>query len=140
MRRHNLGGLLRLLHVGGPASRAELTARTGLNRSTVRALATELADLGLARESSPVSRGGAGRPSIVVAPDTHGVYVVAVTIGVEHLAAARVGLGGTVLDRRQAGAARTGYGVEETLRHVTKLVTGLRRTAPTSQRGASGSA
>ena len=130
MRRHNLGGLLRLLHVAGPASRAELTARTGLNRSTVRALATELADLGLARESSPVSSGGAGRPSIVVAPDTHGVYVVAVTIGVEHLDAARVGLGGTVLDRREAGAARTGYGVDETLRHVTRLVEALRRTAP----------
>ena len=49
VRRHNLGVLLRLLHVRGPASRAELTAVSGLNRSTVRALTTELADAGLVR-------------------------------------------------------------------------------------------
>jgi len=134
MRRHNLSGLLTLLHVHGPASRAELTARTGLNRSTVKALAAELADLGLARESSPVASGGAGRPSIVVEPATDGVYVIAIDIGVEHLVAARIGLGGTVLDRRSTGTSRTGYGVEETLRHVKALVTTLRRAAPRTAR------
>lgn len=134
MRRHNLSGLLTLLHVNGPTSRAELTARTGLNRSTVKALARELAEFGLAHESSPVASGGAGRPSIVVEPATDGVYVLAIDIGAEHLVAARVGLGGRVLDRCESGAARTGYGVEETLTHVKTLVTALRRMAPSTAR------
>ena len=41
VRRHNLGSLLRLLHQRGPTSRSELTALTGLNRSTVGALTAE---------------------------------------------------------------------------------------------------
>ena len=43
VRRHNLGNLLQLLHVHGATSRSDLTALTGLNRSTVGALTTELA-------------------------------------------------------------------------------------------------
>jgi predicted NBD/HSP70 family sugar kinase len=100
VRRHNLGSLLRLLHVHGAASRSDLTALTGLNRSTVGVLTTELADAGLVREDTPVGRGGAGRPSIVVRPESQRVYVLALDVGVDHLIAARVGLGGQVLDRR----------------------------------------
>src|SRR6185312_10449964 len=92
VRRHNLGVLLSLLHVRGPASRAELTAVSGLNRSTVRALITELADAGLVSEAAPVGRGGAGRPSILVEPRSEAVWALAVDVGVEHLSAARVGL------------------------------------------------
>ena len=106
VRRHNLGVLLRLLHVRGPTSRADLTAVSGLNRSTVRALTTELADAGLVREAAPVGRGGAGRPSILVEPRSEHVWALAVDIGVEHLSAARIGLGGVVLDRRQSRLPR----------------------------------
>ena len=80
-------------------SRAELTVRTGLNRSTVRALATELADLGLVREWTPAGSGAAGRPSIMVAP-SEDVFVLAVDIGVDHLRAAR--------DRARRRGARPG--------------------------------
>lgn len=107
VRRHNLGALLRLLHEQGAASRSDLVARTGLNRSTVGALTGQLAEAGLVRESAPVGRGGAGRPSILVAPDPP-THVLAVEIGVERLTAARVGLGGFVLQRcarDQHGAA-----------------------------------
>ena len=116
MRRHNLGVLLRLLHVRGAASRADLTAVSGLNRSTVRALITELADAGLVREAAPVGRGGAGRPSILVEPRSEHVWALAVDIGVEHLSAARVGLGGVVLDRREVRQPRGEGGVPQVLR------------------------
>ncbi len=99
VRRHNLGVLLRLVHVHGATARAELTAVTGLNRSTVKALTTELAEVGLVRESAPVGRGGAGRPSILVEPRSEQVWALAVDIGVEHISAARIGLGGVVLER-----------------------------------------
>ena len=44
-------------------SRAELTVRTGLNRSTVKALASELTELGLVRESFDPVGGRVGRHS-----------------------------------------------------------------------------
>ncbi len=118
VRRHNLGGLLRLLHVRGPTSRSDLTAESGLNRSTVRALTTELAEAGLVREAATVGRGGAGRPSILVEPRSEHVWVLAVDIGVEHLATARIGLGGVVLDRRQEPLARDDGTVAAVLRRL----------------------
>ena len=53
IRRHNLGTLLRYVHVKGPTSRAELTTSLGLNRSTIGALTADLAAVGLVREEVP---------------------------------------------------------------------------------------
>jgi predicted NBD/HSP70 family sugar kinase len=122
VRRHNLGLLLRVLHVGGASSRSDLTLASGLNRSTVKALTTELVEAGLVRESAPVGRGGAGRPSILVQPRSEQVWALAVDIGVEHLAAARIGLGGVVLDRREVRLPRGEDAVPEVLRRVRALV------------------
>lgn len=130
VRRHNLGVLLRLLHVGGATSRSDLTAVSGLNRSTVKALTTELAEAGLVRESAPVGRGGgAGRPSILVEPRSEHVWALAVDIGVEHLAAARIGLGGVVLDRRETRQPRGHGDVPQVLARVHALVEPLLRAA-----------
>jgi predicted NBD/HSP70 family sugar kinase len=122
VRRHNLGVLLRLLHVGGTASRSDLASVSGLNRSTVKALTTELAEAGLVRESAPVGRGGAGRPSILVEPRSEQVWALAVDVGVEHLTAARIGLGGVVLARREVRLPRDSGAVPEVLRRVHALV------------------
>ena len=80
-------------------TRAELTARLGVSRSTVGALVADLVALGLVEESVPRSRGGAGRPSHVVGPHPGGPFVVAVDIDVAHVTAAAVGLGGSLLAR-----------------------------------------
>jgi predicted NBD/HSP70 family sugar kinase len=101
IRRHNLGTLLRYVHVRGPTSRAELTATLGLNRSTIGALTADLASAGIVREQLPADRGRAGRPSLVVQPESERFYVYAFTIEVDRVTAARVGLGGVVLDRRE---------------------------------------
>ena len=101
IRRHNLGTLLRYVHVRGPTSRAELTASLGLNRSTIGALTADLVAAGLVREELPADRGRAGRPSLVVRPESERVYVYAFTIEVDRVTAARVGLGGVVLNRRE---------------------------------------
>jgi predicted NBD/HSP70 family sugar kinase len=112
VRRHNLGTLLRWVHVRGPTSRAELTGSLGLNRSTIGALTADLAAAGLVREEAPVREetpsgpGRAGRPSLVVTPESESVYVYAFAIGVDRMTAARVGLGGVVLDRREIARPR----------------------------------
>ena len=130
VRRHNLGGLLSLLHRRGATSRADLTALTGLNRSTVKALTAELVEAGLAVESAPVGRGGAGRPSITVEPASDHVYVLSVDLGVERITAVRVGLGGVVLDRRSLRQTPGDFSVPRTLSRLRGLLRALLERAP----------
>ncbi|MFI6595267.1 ROK family protein [Nonomuraea sp. NPDC050536] len=113
IRRHNLGALLRHVHLSGPTSRAELTSKMGLNRSTIMALTSDLTAAGLVREELPRETGRAGRPSLVVRPESSRVYVFAFDVGPDRLAAARVGLGGAILDRREVARERGPFVVEE---------------------------
>ncbi len=99
MRRHNLALILAQVHRDGALTRAELTARLGLSRSTIGALVSDLADLGLVQESVPSGGTRAGRPSHVVGPHPAGPFVVAVDVDVEQVTAAAVGLGGGLLAR-----------------------------------------
>lgn len=106
VRRQNLGALLRYVHLHGATSRAELTTKLGLNRSTIGALTSDLAAAGLVSEETPRETGRAGRPSLVVRPESAHVHAYAITIGVDRMRAARVGLGGEILDRREAERPR----------------------------------
>ncbi|NYT93027.1 ROK family transcriptional regulator [Salinispora sp. H7-4] len=106
IRRQNLGALLRYVHMHGATSRAELTTTLGLNRSTIGALTTDLAAAGLVSEGAPKETGRAGRPSLVVRPESARVHAYAYSIEVDRLRAARIGLGGGVLDRRELARPR----------------------------------
>ncbi|BFV55077.1 ROK family transcriptional regulator [Kitasatospora sp. CMC57] len=101
IRQHNLGVLLRHVHLGGPTSRADLAARMGLNRSTILALVSDLTSAGLVHEELPTMTGRAGRPSLVVRPRPTRAHVLALDVGVERLTVALIGLGGVFLDRRE---------------------------------------
>jgi predicted NBD/HSP70 family sugar kinase len=90
------------VHQRENASRAELTKDMGLNRSTIAGLVAELESLGAVAHAEAIgTQRGAGRPSagVRVAPD--GPFVVGVDLGVDRVLVARVGLGGTVLQRAQ---------------------------------------
>jgi len=106
VRRHNLATLLGHVHRSGGVSRAQLTERMGLNRSTIADLVRELEDLDAVTQSTPeagtITRVGAGRPSIDVKPATDSVFVLAAELGVDTMDVARVGLGGRPLDRMSA--------------------------------------
>ncbi|KAA0926999.1 MULTISPECIES: ROK family transcriptional regulator [Streptomyces] len=157
IRRHNLGTLLRHVHIGGSMSRAVLAERMGLNRSTILGLVSELGAAGLVREELPRETGRAGRPSLVVRPESDRVYVLAFDVGVDRMSAARIGLGGVFLDRREipvlpgprdagkvaevlagcaldmVGAARRGthcVGVAAAVRGTVRRSDGLVRAAP----------
>ena len=125
VRRHNLGTLLRYVHVHGATSRAELTSRLGLNRSTIGALTAELTTAGLVSEQAPRETGRAGRPSLVVRPESSKVYAYALSIEVDRLRAARVGLGGRILDRREMDRPR-GMQVIDAVMPLAKFVHDMR--------------
>src|SRR5450432_4345707 len=101
IRRLNVSTLLRHVHVHGQLSRAQLTTRMGLNRSTIKALVDELADAGLVAETIPETGLRAGRPSHVVGPRSDTAYVLAANIGVDTVAVAAVGLGGVINARSE---------------------------------------
>lgn len=98
VRQRNLSTVLELVHRQGAPSRAELTASTGLNRSTIGALVAELASLGLVIETDPSASNRVGRPSPRVEPSPE-VAVVAVNPEVDAITVALVGFGARVIDR-----------------------------------------
>ncbi|MFD5863362.1 ROK family protein [Agromyces sp. NPDC127015] len=93
--RRNLAKVLGLVHLEGPRSRAALTAATGLNRSTIAALAAELAEAGLVEERAPDPTNRVGRPSPVVAAHP-GVTAIAVNPEVDAVTISAVGLDGRI--------------------------------------------
>ena len=99
IRRHNLALILGHVHRDGFLTRAELTQRLGVSRSTIAALVADLVELGLVTESVPTGGDRVGRPSHVVGPREDGPYVVAVDVDVTHVTSAAIALGGLVLAR-----------------------------------------
>ena len=128
--RSSLGTLLHHVHVSGPLSRAALAERMGVNRSTILALTAELVAAGLVREEHPAGTTGAGRPSLMVRPESERVYVLAFDVAVDRLSAARVGLGGPVLDRREVTRPRTGVDLDAVVRKLATLGRDLIDAAP----------
>ncbi|RKE10636.1 ROK family transcriptional regulator [Catellatospora citrea] len=126
IRRQNLGALLRFVHVRGSISRAELTSELGLNRSTIGALTADLAAVGLVSEEAPRETGRAGRPSPVVRPSSELVYSYAASVEVDRVRVARVGLGGVILDQREAPRPR-GEAIEA-VRPVAEFVAQMAET------------
>ncbi len=129
LRRHNRVRLLRRLHEGGAASRSDLVAFSGLNRSTVGAVVSELAEVGLVTEVAG-SAGQVGRPSLQVRPVAESAVVVALELRVERSIAALVGLGGTVLARREQRHRRVDYGPAAAVRTVMSLLRQVLARAP----------
>ena len=126
VRRVNLSTILRELHGSGPLSRSDLVSRTGLTRSAIRGLIGELAIGDLVIEGPAALDGTPGRPSPVVRPFDEGAAVLALEIAVDSLAAAAVGLGGSVLAHRRIALPRGRTGVTEIAEALASLATELR--------------
>jgi len=124
--RANLSAILRALHEGGPRSRSELVAATGLTRSAIRALVRELAEAGLVSEDHAVRLGTPGRPSPLVRPEPAGAVVLAFEVLVDSIAAAIVGLGGKTLDRIRVDRPLEHLQVDDVVSELVRLVKALR--------------
>jgi len=130
LRRHNLGAVLERLHLGGPLSRSELTAMTGLNRSTIADLLGELTTLGLVEEVPGPAASGPGRPSPVVQARSEGATALAIELAVDSVAIATVGLGGHAYNRIRVARPRGRFSPEETVQDVVKMAGPLLDSLP----------
>ena len=122
VRRRNLASLLAHVHRAGQISRSALTAATGLNRSTVGALVTDLAARGLLEEGDPVGRGTPGRPSPQVRPKPDGVVVLAAEVEVSTISFAVAGLGGVLHEQVRVDRAPDRRTPQATVEDLAEII------------------
>src|SRR5262245_45651390 len=115
VRRHNLGLVLRQLVERGPRSRATIAQDTGLNKSTVSSLVSELMDFGLLMERGAEHRGTAGRPGLVVDVARDGVVALGLEVNVDYLGVQATDLSGGSRYKGMGGAEKGGGSVAEVL-------------------------
>jgi predicted NBD/HSP70 family sugar kinase len=125
VRRSNLSAIVRELHLVGPQSRSELVARTGLTRTTIRALVGELVAGDLLVDERGNPDGAPGRPSPLVSHRPSAVLVLAFAIAVDSLAAAIVGLGGETVAQVRSPRPRGHFSVEEIVADLVELTARL---------------
>lgn len=80
LRRHNRETLLRALYFGGPATRGELSAGTGLSAATVSNIVVGLVGDGVVAEAGSEDSDG-GRPRTVLRVDPRHAAVIGVDVG-----------------------------------------------------------
>lgn len=126
LRNQNLATMLRLLHLEGPSSRANLGRRTGLTRSAIGGMVNDLASFGLVEESAPNRDGTPGRPSPIVEPVGRRNVVIGADLMVDSIGVAVVGLGGSVLHSIRRDRPRNQQRPEESVGYVCQLIQKLR--------------
>ena len=124
LRHANRRAITPLLTSEGPMSRADLARATGLSRTTVSSLVSELVEAGLVVETDHRGtpyKGGSGRPPVLVAIATLPGGVVGVDIGHRHVRVAVADRASTVLAEREARVDVDAHG-SETLDQVARMV------------------
>jgi predicted NBD/HSP70 family sugar kinase len=132
VRQHNLSAILRLLRQFGTMSRSALTQRTGLNRSTISDLVTELQELGLITEAEASATQGVGRPSLMVSFSDE-VVVFAVNPETDATTVGVVTLSGKVIDKVRH-IHSTVPTPTESVETATRLIAELRAKMPATFR------
>ncbi|SCG40044.1 ROK family transcriptional regulator [Micromonospora humi] len=130
----NRAVVLRHVRLHAPCSRADVAARTGLNKATVSSLVGELIEHGLLRETG-LTENRVGRPATMLVLDGSRHVGLGLQIGADELVVVAADLAGEpLLTWRRAFAAATA-GPEETVRALATLtrravtrVTGAGRT------------
>lgn len=101
----NRAVVLRHVRLHAPCSRADIAARTGLNKATVSSLVTELIDRRLLRETG-LTENRVGRPATMLVLDGEPYAALGAQIGADELVVLAVDLGGNrLLTWRRAFAA-----------------------------------
>jgi glucokinase-like ROK family protein len=122
MRELNRALVLKLIRDRGSISRAELSSRTNLSRSTVSSIVTDLLQTGLITEQGTGESSGGRRP-ILLDFNYRAGYVVGVEAGATHLLALLTDLAANVVARHET-AFSTNLGPET---GVQRIADGVRQ-------------
>lgn len=117
-----------------PLSRADLSIRTGMTRSTVSRLIDDLLAAGIVTEGSPVGGGSRGRPAVPLTPARRTLAGLGVEVNVDFMAARALDLTGAVLAEEIREADYRFSDPEQALREAGRMV--LRVAARAQEAGA----
>ncbi len=126
IRRQNLSTVLTSVHREGASSRSDLVKRTGLTRSSMGDLVSELTRLGFVVEAAPPPDGSPGRPSPIVQADASGNVVMGIDLMVDSVGVTADGLGGQRLHSARRYRPRSRVGLDETVAMAVELVDQIR--------------
>ncbi len=131
IRQRNLSLVMRTVASRGPVSRAVVAGHVGLTRAAVSTLVDELVRAGLLVELGPeaLQSGGVGRPGSALALGDRGPVGIGAEVGVDHLAACAVDLGGEVRARVRVPANNRGRPAEPVLKELGELVLQVTQSA-----------
>jgi len=101
LRSHNATLLLNLIWREPQPSRADLARLSGLSRSTVSGIVTELISTGLVLESHVAPSNG-GRPPIALRTADERFHLLGVELGASHITAVRTDLRGRIIETAHA--------------------------------------
>jgi predicted NBD/HSP70 family sugar kinase len=132
MRAHNRSVVLRLVYDEVLISRADIARRTGLSRSTVSGIATELVGAGLLREAGAGQSMG-GKPPRLLGFHDERFGVLGVDIGASHIGIALMDLRGTIHHFNQI-EHHVRRDPEGTQKLIVSLIKDAVRARPTSMR------
>ena len=123
MRASNLARVLRAVAEAGSSTRAQAAAATGLTKSSISGLVSDLVAAGLIQETDPVAgrAGDRGRPSALLTLHRPGAAGLGLELNVDYLAALVVDLGGTVRYRHVATRDNRGRPPGEVLADLAGL-------------------
>ncbi len=129
VRKHNTAIILDCLRLNAPLSRADISNRTGLNRSTVSNIVNELIREGLVRETE-LQKTGLGRPGMALEPSPDGACAIGAQIGVDFVSISLVDFVAEPMWRKRVAVdpelgqtdfiARAGDLVQEALCHAER--------------------
>ena len=121
VRATNLAVVLRDVRAHAPCSRADIAARTGLNKATVSSLVGELIDRRLVRETG-ITEHRIGRPATMLVLDGGHFAAIGLEIGVDQLTVVALDLAGVELvSWRRAASAGLNSLVSKAVARVTSL-------------------
>jgi predicted NBD/HSP70 family sugar kinase len=124
VRRHNLSVVLRQVVERGPRSRATIATDTGLNKSTVSSLVSELMEFGLLVERGAEHRGTAGRPGLVVDVARDGVVALGLEVNVDYVGVQATDLAGGSRYKGMEAADNRGRAVADVIDRLGELTRG----------------
>lgn len=127
MRRHNLGLVLRAVADGHRPSRSDVASATGLHKTTVSNLVSDLIDRELVREAGKAPDGSVGRPAVALELAGHRYVALGLEINVDHLAYTAVDLLGRVRARGTLRRDNRACTPSETLQALAAAITEPRR-------------
>lgn len=123
VRRDNLGLVLRQVFEHGPVSRSTIAQATGLNKTTVSSLISELVAFGLLAETGEERLGRPGRPGLLFEVARGGVVALGLEVNVDYLSVRAISLAGVSRYAAFESVDNRHRGVTEVLDRLVAMAT-----------------